>query len=154
MAYIKYKEITKYFNFSKSIEKDKLPGYVFDYIFEDETILISYKTLRDHGVFTDKKILLFDNKMTLDSTKEIFTIPYNAISSCSVKFKLNGCEMLLYMDSGYPLRIKFVRISDVDKLKLRLLYNIIQKTLTNQKIEKTELQKLVNDEFDFNRKDK
>ena len=50
MAYIKYKEITKYFNFSRVLDKTKLPWYVYDYIFEEETILAAYKTTTDHGV--------------------------------------------------------------------------------------------------------
>ena len=33
MAYIKYKEITKYFNFIMVLDKDKLPSYIFEYIF-------------------------------------------------------------------------------------------------------------------------
>ena len=32
MAYVKYKELTKYFNFNKEIEKDRLPKYVTDYV--------------------------------------------------------------------------------------------------------------------------
>ena len=36
MAYIKYKELTKYFNFSKEIDKDNLPTYVTDYLKKDE----------------------------------------------------------------------------------------------------------------------
>ena len=34
MAYIKYKELTKYFNFNKIIEIDDLPEYVTDYIYK------------------------------------------------------------------------------------------------------------------------
>ena len=47
MAYIKYKELTKYFNFNKIIEIDDLPEYVTDYIYSDEKILEAYKTSRD-----------------------------------------------------------------------------------------------------------
>ena len=96
MAYIKYKEIAKYFNFSRNIDLKELPKYVLDYVFEDEKVLVAYKTMRDHGLFTDKKILLFDKKMTLDSTREIFTIPYSTISSASVVFRPSSAEMSLF----------------------------------------------------------
>lgn len=43
MAYIKYKEVTKYFNFSKYIDSKLLPKYTLDYVFEDEKMLVSYK---------------------------------------------------------------------------------------------------------------
>ena len=61
MAYIKYKEITKYFNFSRAVDKKNLPKYIKDYVFDDEKILAAYKTLTDHGVFSDKKVVLFDS---------------------------------------------------------------------------------------------
>ena len=60
MAYIKYKELTKYFNFNKIIEIDDLPEYVTDYIYSDEKILEAYKTSRDKAVFTNKRMILFD----------------------------------------------------------------------------------------------
>ena len=150
MAYIKYKEITKYFYFSRYLTKEELPKYINDYVFEDELILASYKTLRDHGIFTDKKIVLFDTKVSFDNTKEIFTIPYSTVSSVSIIFKPYGAEMSLFLESGYPLRLKFVRMNDSDKARLRVLYNVIQKVITKQVLKKEELTKLVENKFNFN----
>lgn len=149
MSYIKYKEITKYFYFSRYLEKDKLPKYINDYVFEDETILVSYKTLRDHGIFTDKKIVLFDTKVSFNNTKEIFTIPYTTISSVSVIFKPSGAEMSLFLESGYPLRLKFINMDDADKARLRILYNIIQRVITKQPLPKDEVLKLAENKFNF-----
>lgn len=149
MAYIKYKEIAKYFNFSKNIEIKALPKYVLDYVFEDEKVLAAYKTMRDHGLFTDKKIVLFDKKMTLDSTREIFTIPYSTISSASIVFRPSSAEMSLFLNSGYPLRIKFVRMTGSDKMRLRVLYNVIQKYITNQKSDPNEINRLINNDFNL-----
>ena len=61
MGYVKYKAVTKPFNFSSVIDIDKetLPAYVKQYI-RDELILVAYKTSRDHGIFTDKKIVILD----------------------------------------------------------------------------------------------
>lgn len=149
MAYIKYKEITKYFYFSRYLTKEELPKYVHDYVFEDETILASYKTLRDHGIFTEKKMVLFDTRISLDNTKEVFTIPYLTISSASVVFKPFGAEMSLFLESGYPLRLKFVKMGDADKARLRVLYNVIQRAITKQQLKKDEINKLVENKFDF-----
>ena len=55
MAYIRYKEVTKHFNFSKVVELKSLPSYVSDYVYDSETILAAYKVGRDHGMITDKK---------------------------------------------------------------------------------------------------
>ena len=75
MSYIKYKEIVKYFHFSKNLDLKELPWYSLDYVFEDETVLVAYKTKRDHGVFTDKKIILFDNTNMFNLKKQITIIP-------------------------------------------------------------------------------
>ena len=52
MQYVKYKELTKEFKFSKAFNKDDLPGYIKHYILDNELILVAYKTDRDHGFFT------------------------------------------------------------------------------------------------------
>ena len=150
MSYNTYKEITKYFYFSRYLKNVELPKYVNDYVFNDETILASYKTLRDHGIFTDKKMLLFDTKVSFDNTKEVFTIPYTTISSASIIFKPFGAEMSLFLESGYPLRLKFVKMGDADKARLRILYNVIQRSITKQSLKKEELTKLVENKFNFN----
>lgn len=151
MAYIKYKEITKYFNFSKVLNKKDLPKYIKDYSFDDEKILAAYKTLTDHGVFTDKKIILFDN---FGFKRQIYVIPYKAVSTCSIIFSKSGAELLLYLDCGYPVRLKFVNMADVDKLRVRVLYSTIIRIVNNQKLSQTDIDRLVEDDFSFNDKKK
>jgi hypothetical protein len=146
MAYIKYKEITKYFYFSKALEVKKLPKYVSDYVFSDEIILAGYKTARDHGIFTDKKMVLFDNT---GFKKEISTIPYKSISTCSVSFKFNKADLLLFLDSGYPMRLKFVNMDDVDKVRLRILYSCISKYINNQPLDKEDMRILIENDIKF-----
>ena len=150
MAYIKEKEITKYFNFSKNIDKNKLPKYVNDYVFEDEHILASYKTATDHGIFTTAKIVLFDNYSLFGARKQVYTIPYRTISTCSVIFYKSRAELSLFLESGYPVRLKFINMKDTDKLRLRLLYSVIIKIINNQKVSAAELQRLINDDVSFN----
>ena len=126
MAYIKYKEITKYFNFSKYVNPKSLPKYTLDYVFEDEKVLVSYKTSRDYGLFTDK-----------------------SISTCTVIFKPVGAEMSLFLDSGYPLVLKFVNMTAEDKVRLRLLFSAISKYVNNQKESKEEIERLINNDVSF-----
>lgn len=145
MAYLKYKEVTKYFNFSKMVLKGDLPKYVMDYIYDDEVILCGYKTLRDYGVFTTKKIVLFDNTSTLGITKEINTIPYKTISTLSIVYKNKAVELSLFLDSGYPVRLKFInmtnydKMTNIDKKRVRLIYSIISKAINDQKITAEEI---------------
>ena len=137
MAYMKYKELTKYFNFSKGISKVNLPEHVKDYIYDGEILLDCYKTSRDYGVFTDKKMVLFDHPFSLfilDKKKEINIIPYKSISTCSIVFRPGHAELFLMFDSGYPMRLKFKNMRSKEKARLRMLYNCISKVVTAQEI--------------------
>ena len=72
MAYVKYKELTKYFNFNKEIEIKELPKYVLDYVNDNEKIYKAYKTKRDKAVFTDKRMILFDVSVLFYSKKNTY----------------------------------------------------------------------------------
>jgi hypothetical protein len=132
MAYLKYKEITKYFYFYRELDKNNLPKYVSDYIDTDETILAIYATKRDKGVFTDKKMVLFDIK-PFSLNKAIYTIPYKSISTFSIEFGPKSAGLVAYLDCGYPLNLKFVEMSSDDKKQLRILYTDISKYIRNAK---------------------
>ena len=150
MAYIKYKEITKYFNFSKIVDNSLLPKYTMDYVFENEKVLAAYKTRRDYGVFTDKKIILFDNTSLTINKKQVYIIPYQSISSCSIIFKTSSGEMSLFMNSGYPVRLKFVNMSSEAKYKLRVLYSYVSKYVIGQPVTNEEVKKMQENDFKFN----
>ncbi len=151
MAYIKYKEISKYFNFTRILNKDILPKYVLEYIFDDEETLAVYKTFSDHGVFTTKKMILFDNYSLFGIRKQIYTIPYDSISTISIIFHKTTAQLSMFMDSGYPLVVKFRNMKDIDKLRLRLIYSYITKVLTHQKINHEEIQDLIDDNISFDK---
>ena len=131
MAYIKYKEITKYFNFSHNLNLKDLPWYSLDYVFGDEKVLVAFKTKRDHAVFTDKKMILFDNT-NLFLKKQITIIPYKSISSSSIIYMKGKTEISLFLDSGYPLRLKFVNTKRDEKTRLRNLFSCISMYANNQ----------------------
>ena len=137
MAYIKYKEVTKYFYFSKEIHRDNLPNYVIEYTNTNEKILMGYKTAKDYAVFTDRKIILFDKGSTFGIYKQIFTIPYNTISTISIIYKPNGAELSLFLNSGYPLRLKFINMKNpnpgepnIYKENLKKIYLYISSRIT------------------------
>lgn len=131
MAYLKYKELTKYFYFSNKLEIESLPKYVTDYVFEQEKIIAAYKTKRDKGIFTNRKIVLFD-VTPISGTKQVHTIPYNSISTIAVLFKDNSAELLIYTDSGYPINLKFIKLNSQDKTELRKLYSQISEQITKK----------------------
>ncbi len=122
MAYIKYKELTQYFNFYKELDVSKLPTYVTDYLEEGETPFVAYGTVRDKFVLTDRKIVLFDVRGIRGKCKRIHFFPLVSISSTALDFRPNQVAILLSMDSGYQLRLNFVKMLAQDKTKLRSVY--------------------------------
>ena len=121
MAYIKYKELTKYFNFNKEIAIEGLPKYVTDYVNEHEEIYKAYKTLRDKAVFTDKRMILFDVSF-LGAHKKIHIIPYKSISTAAISFKPTKSSIFISFDSGYQMRLDFINQNPESKTELRKLY--------------------------------
>ena len=122
MAYIKYKELTKYFNFSKEIDAKDLPHYVTAYLDEKETIFKAYKTLRDRAMFTDSRMILFDVDPFIGG-KKIHIIPYSSISSGAILFKRSSGAILLSFDSGYQMKLNFIKLTPNAKTELRKLFS-------------------------------
>lgn len=121
MAYVKYKELTKYFNFNKEIPIDDLPKYVLDYVSDTENIFKAYKTIRDKAVFTDKRMILFDVSV-LGTEKKIHIIPYKSISTAAIHFKPTKSSIFISFDSGYQMRLDFINQNAESKTELRKLY--------------------------------
>jgi hypothetical protein len=126
MSYIKYKELTKYFDFKSEVDINHLPEYTTEYVRSDEKILLGYKTLRDHAIFTDKTMILFDRDL-VGETKRIHVIPYASISTSVITFKPGKAEILLSLDSGYQLRIHFINMNHDKKENLKVVYKSMMK---------------------------
>ncbi len=129
MAYIKFKELSKYFDFKKEIlEVDELPEYAKEYVEEEEKIIIAYKNSKDYMVFTNKKMVLFDRDTMAVYYKKIHVIPYVSISTSAINFKPGKVELLLSLDSGYQLHINFVEMNHDKKEHIKQVYKIMMKT--------------------------
>ena len=128
MAYIKFKELSKYFDFKEEIAIDKLPDYAKEYVSSKETVLGSYKNSKDYAVFTDKKMILFDRDTLAVYYKKIHIFPYSSISSSAINFKPGKVELLFSFDSGYQLHINFIEMNHDKKEKLKSIYKIMMGT--------------------------
>lgn len=130
MAYIKFKELSKYFDFKEEIATDRLPDYAKEYVSNKESIIGSYKNSKDYAVFTDKKMILFDRDTLAVYYKKIHIFPYTSISSSAINFKPGKVELLFSFDSGYQLHINFIEMNHDKKEKLKAIY----KTMMNTKL--------------------
>ena len=122
MAYIKFKELTKYFDFKTEVFEGSLPDYAKEYVSNKEKILIGYKNSKDYVVFTDKKMILFDRDTLAVYYKKIHIFPYSSISSSAINFKSGKVELLFSFDSGYQLHINFNEMNHEKKENLKKVY--------------------------------
>ncbi len=149
MAYIRYKAVTKDFNFTKSLDLKNIPSYGKDYLYNDEVALALYQIGKDIGLITDKKIILFDNSTSFGARKEITTIPYHVITAHSIIFHSSSIQIYLLLETGNPLLLKFSNLDDKEKYKIRLLYNAMSAVICRQEIPTEIRKKLLNSDFDF-----
>ena len=128
MAYIKFKELTKYFDFKEEIMEENLPDYTKEYVESNEKILMGYKNNKDYVVFTDKKMILFDRDTLAVYYKKIHIIPYISISTSAINFKPGKVELLFSLDSGYQLHVNFIDMNHDKKENIKKVYKIMMKT--------------------------
>lgn len=138
-----FNKISNFSSFSEVVKKEDLPAYPRQYI-KKEQILTIYKTARDYGIFTDKKVILFDNN---DKSKQIYTIPYKNISISSIIFNEDNAELNLLLDTGFPILLKFVNMNGTDKLRLRILYNCLDKFISDQEPITEDIKCLINNDI-------
>ena len=129
MAYIKFKELSKYFDFKIEVEPNNLPDYTKEYVSDKERLLLGYKNSKDYIVFTDKKIVLFDRDPMAVYYKKIHTIPYKSISTSAINFKPGKVELLFSFDSGYQLHINFIEMNHNKKENIKKIYNIMMNSI-------------------------
>lgn len=127
MAYIKFKELSKYFDFKTEVYEDKLPDYTKEYVEDNEHIVIGYKNSKDYVVFTDKKMILFDRDTLAVYYKKIHIIPYVSISTSAINFKPGKVELLFSFDSGYQLHVNFIDMNHDKKENIKKIYKTMMK---------------------------
>ena len=126
MAYIKYKELTKYFDFQHEIKPEDLPDYALEYIDPGDEAILGYQNSRDYAVFTKKRMILFD-KNPIATYKKVHIIPYSSISTSAIGFKPGKVEILTSLDSGYQMHINFIHMNHEKKDNLKAVYKEIMR---------------------------
>ena len=119
MAYIKYKELTKYYNFSKELKINEIPEKVFLYIEPNEEILLAYSTYNDTFIMTNLKIMVFDVSGITDSIEKIHFFPFSTISSTAIEMAKGKSSIYLSMDSGYQVQLNFVKMVEEEHIRMK-----------------------------------
>lgn len=122
MAYIKYKELTKYYHFSEELDVTKLPDYTYNFIEENEMLLLAYADGVNMFILTSRKMIIFEVNTIINKHKVHF-FPYNHISSTAIETIPGRLAIYLSMDSGYQLRFYFVKLTKEKETRIISNYN-------------------------------
>lgn len=129
MAYIKYKELTKYYNFSKELKLSEIPSKVYMYIEPGEEILIAYSTYNDTFILTNLKMMIFDVSGVVDSIEKIHFFPFTRISSTAIETTKGKASLYLSMDSGYQVQLNFVKMTEEEQAEMKKAHMIMVSAL-------------------------
>lgn len=123
MAFIKFKPIASHFNFFESVSKENLDKESLSYIdLDDEEILLAFKSKRDVGIFTDKRIILIDRKGIRGFRKSIYAIKYDSISSYALNIHNFDSTIEIITESSHRLVINFLKPIPLDDVHVIYKY--------------------------------
>jgi hypothetical protein len=125
MAYIKFKELAKYFDFKTEVKIEDLEDYAKEYIDSKENFILAYKNNKDYCIFTNKRLILFDRDPVGVYYKKVHIIPYISISTSAINFKPGKVELLFSLDSGYQMHINFIDMNHDKKENLKTIYKLM-----------------------------
>ena len=134
MAYIKYKEITRYFNFRRELSREEIPKKVYSYIEANEEILIVYSTGNSIFCLTSLKLIIFDVRGIIELKETVHFFPFVSISSTAIEYVGSRVAILLSMDSGYQVRLNFVKMSEEEKRKIRSVYMDMVEAISRKRV--------------------
>ena len=110
----------------KKVENEKAEPLVWPLLISDESIISTYKGLRDQVVFTNKRIISM-NAQGITGTKQDYTsMPYSKIQVYSVETvglgenlwygNMSDCELELYFSGVGKVKFEFRGESDIKEI--------------------------------------
>ena len=100
----------------KKTDASKFDSEMRDILVEDEQIIGCYKDVRDHVVFTNKRVIAVNVQGITGKKKDFTTLPYSKITAYSVEtagtFDLES-ELDLYYSGVGRVRFEFKGSSDI-----------------------------------------
>ena len=103
----------------KKVDDTKFASEVRSLLVEGETVLGCYQDIRDHVIFTDKRIISVNVQGITGKKKDYTFLPYAKISVFSIEtsgtFDLDS-ELELYFSGVGRVRFEFRGDSDIEKI--------------------------------------
>lgn len=103
----------------KEADKEGMAKTVEPLLVTDETVLASFKAIRDYVVFTDKRIITVNIQGLTGKKKDFTSLPYSKVQAFSIEtagvFDLDA-ELDLWFSGLGKIRLEFVGQYDVQGL--------------------------------------
>lgn len=111
------------------MQETSVPKELQEILIDGEQPIVAYKTIRDHAVITDKRIIISDAQGITGKKVEIYTIPFSSINMYSTEnsgrlLDFNS-ELELWTRAGH-LKINLKKGIDVRKLDRIIAQNILK----------------------------
>ena len=94
-----------------------------------EQFNFAVKTIRDVGVFTDKRILVADKQGIIGKKTEYYSIPYKSIVTYAIEtagtFDLDS-EIKLILAGGLEVELKFFKDKNMNNLLFKVYHTITE----------------------------
>lgn len=97
-------------------------------LIDGESILFSYKTVRDGVVFTNRRIITLNFKGITGTSVDISSLPYSKIQAFGVETTgagLNDANLELWFSGLGKVKLEFFRGTDVRKLCNLISKNVL-----------------------------
>jgi hypothetical protein len=114
-------------SFFKMKENPQSAERVAELLLEDETVISSFKSMRDGAVFTDRRIIAVNVQGLTGSKKDYTSLPYKNIVTCSVETAGTSdldCELEIYFSSLGHVKFEFSGRTNILELS-----NLISKSI-------------------------
>ncbi|MDD3048519.1 MAG: PH domain-containing protein [Bacilli bacterium] len=131
MAFIKFKPIGSKENFYQTLSNDEIKANLDKILEPREDIIIGFKSFRDMGVFTNKRIILVNKKGVRGFCQSVLSIKYDSISSYCLNVHSVDSSIELIFDSGYQMILNFLKPIPLDDMYL--VYRYISDYVLNKK---------------------
>src|SRR5690606_12599850 len=116
--------------FFMTITGNQLDSATYNFIDENEHVILAFKSKRDLAIFTDRRIILIDKKGIRGFRKSIYSIKYESISSYTLNIHNLDSTIEIITDSSHHLIMNFSKPIPLDDV------HMIYKYITGRVIEK------------------
>jgi hypothetical protein len=116
MAFIKFKPLASSFYFYSTVSNDELDDSINKYLGDGEKIVFAFRSQRDVGLFTNKRVVLIDRKGLRGFCRSVFAIDYKAISSYILNIRNLDSSIEIITNSSHRVLINILKPVPLDEV--------------------------------------